>query len=122
MEQLASESTWTLKLDGTGLVTVTSPSNVLFTYLFTELVGDVTAVKIGFRDFDTTVSNCYRVYNPNQMDNLGEYVLCAVYVCVHEINCVACVAWFTLIQFKDIIIKVQHAAVVFAVMVKGIKN
>ena len=80
LEQLTSDTTWTLKLDGTGLVTATSPTDVPYTYTFSELTGDVTAVKVGFQDFDTSVSNCYRVYNPNQMDNLGEYVLCAVCV------------------------------------------
>lgn len=76
-EELTSESTWTLKLDNTGQITVVSPSDVSFTYTVTELSGDVSAAKIGFDYFDTSVASCYRVYNPDQMNNIGEYIMCS---------------------------------------------
>ena len=71
LEPLTSDTTWTLKLDNIGIVTVVSPTNVPYSYLFTELSGDISAARIGFNDFDTSVSNCYRVFNPNQMTGIG---------------------------------------------------
>ena len=75
LEQLLINTTWTLQLDNTGLITVVSPTDVKYSHTFTELSGDISAMRIGLNDFstDTTVTNCYRVFNPSQITGIGGY-------------------------------------------------
>ena len=68
IEQLSSDNTWTLKMENTGQVTAVSPTKAEFSFTFSVLGGDISAMKIGFNDFDLSTTNCYRIFNPNKVD------------------------------------------------------
>ena len=60
-------NTWTLTVENTGKVTVVSPTEVEYSFTF-EVLNDVGSLKIGFKEFDASGTNCFQIFNPNKIE------------------------------------------------------
>ena len=67
-EELPDEgNTWTLTVENTSKVTVVSPTEVEYSFTF-DVLNDVGSLKIGFKDFDASGTNCFQIFNPNKIE------------------------------------------------------